>query len=78
MNPLANLLQFLSHLNAGNIGYFLASDDNTIMVLIRTDSGVHEVAFYADGIIEVLTFEAGAEPEQATLQELLASDEFKG
>jgi hypothetical protein len=78
MNPLANLLQFLSYLNAQGIGFMLASDDTAVMALIRTESGVHEVAFFADGAIEITSFEAGAEPEQITLQELLASDAFKG
>ena len=78
MNPLAQLLQFLKQLNASGVGYLLASDDETIMVLIRTDSGMREIAFYGDGAVEVQTLEAGEEPERVTIEDLMADDAFKG
>ena len=77
MNPLQQLLTFLEHLNSGNIGYLLQSDAESILVIVRSDAGMHEVAFFADGAIEMQSFEQGEEAESVTLEELTCSPEFR-
>ena len=81
MNPLAQLLKFLTHLDSLGAGYMLSSDTDAIIVLVRTDAGIHEVSFFGDGAIEVSTFGASEEPESVNFAELLegfsAEDEQK-
>jgi len=73
MNPLQQLLKFLSHLDSLGAGYVLSSDAEAVIVLVRTDEGIHEVSFFGDGTIEITTFTAEEDSESVTFAELLES-----
>jgi hypothetical protein len=73
VNPLAQLLRFLSHLDSLGAGYILNSDAEALIVLVRTDAGVHEISFFADGAIEITNFAPEEEAESMTFAELLES-----
>jgi hypothetical protein len=71
MNPLAQLLKFLTHLDSLGAGYILSSDAEAVIVLVRTDIGIHEVSFFGDGAIEITNFAAEDEAESVNFTELL-------
>jgi hypothetical protein len=71
MNPLAQLLKFLTHLDSLGAGYILSSDAEAVIVLVRTDVGIHEVSFFGDGAIEITNFAAEDEAESVNFTELL-------
>ncbi|HEX3652474.1 MAG TPA: hypothetical protein VHU18_06595 [Rhizomicrobium sp.] len=74
MNPLQQLLKFLAHLDSLGAGYMLSSDPEAVIVLVRTDAGIHEVSFFGDGTIAIQSFEAGEEDaEDVNFTELLES-----
>ena len=74
MNPLQQVLKFLAHLDSLGAGYILSSDPEAIIVLVRTDEGIHEVSFFGDGAIAVQSFAAGEEDaEDVNFTELLES-----
>jgi hypothetical protein len=73
MNPLAQLLKFLTHLDSLGAGYILSSDAEAVIVLVRTDVGIHEVSFFGDGAIEITNFAAEEEAESLSFTELLQS-----
>ena len=73
MNPLQQLLKFLSHLDSLGAGYILSSDLEAVVVLVRTDAGIHEVSFFGDGGIEITNFAAEDEAESLSFSELLQS-----
>jgi len=77
VNPLQQLLTCLEHLNSGNVGYLLQSDAESILVIVRSDAAMHEVAFFADGAIEMQSFEEREEAETVTLEDLTSSPEFR-
>ena len=79
MHPLQQLLSFLEHLNARGIGYFLQSDPESIIVVVRTEDGMHEILFFTDGSIAIQSFEQGEEEaESIALKDLLASFTAEG
>jgi hypothetical protein len=74
MNPLQQLLAFLEHLNLRGIGYFLQSDAESLIVVARTEEGMHEILFFADGTIAIQSFEPGEDDaESVKLSDLLES-----
>ena len=73
MNPLQQLLKFLAHLDTLGAGFMLSSDAEAIVVLVRTEEGIHEVSFFGDGGIEINNFAAGDDGESLTFDELLQS-----
>ena len=73
MNPLQQLLKFLAHLDTLGAGFMLSSDAEAIVVLVRTEEGIHEVSFFGDGSIEINNFAAGDDGENLTFDELLQS-----
>ena len=73
MNPLQQLLKFLAHLDSLGAGYILSSDLEAVIVLVRTDDGIHEVSFFGDGSIEIVNFTAEDESESMSFAELLES-----
>ena len=77
MNPLQQLLTFLEHLNSAGIGYLLQSDAESIIVVVRTEGGMHEVSFFADGTIAAQSFEQGEEAEAVSLEDLSSAPEFR-
>ncbi len=78
MNPLAQLLKFLGHLDSLGAGYMLSSDPEAVIVLVRTDTGIHEVSFFGDGVIEINSFEASEDTESVSFTELLESFTAEG
>jgi hypothetical protein len=73
MNPLQQLLKFLTHLDSFGAGYILSSDSQAIVVLVRTEEGIHEVSFFGDGTIEITNFAAEEDAESMSFVELLES-----
>ena len=74
MNPLQQLIAFLEHLNARGIGYFLQSDPESIIAVVRTETGMHEILFFTDGTIAIQSFEQGEEDaETINLKDLIES-----
>jgi hypothetical protein len=73
VNPLAQLLKFLAHLDSLGAGYILSSDSEAVIVLVRTDAGVHEISFFGDGQIEITNFVAEEDAEPVDFAELLQS-----
>lgn len=73
MNPLAQLLKFLTHLDSLGAGYILSSDAEAVIVLVRTEDGIHEISFLGDGTIEITNFGAEEEAEPVGFTELLQS-----
>ena len=73
MNPLQQLLRFLSHLDSLGAGYILSSDSEAVIVLVRTDAGVHEISFFGDGEIEITNFTPEDDAEPLSFDELLQS-----
>jgi hypothetical protein len=73
MNPLQQLLKFLAHLDSLGAGYILSSDSEAVIVLVRTDAGIHEVSFFGDGAIEITNFAAEEDADSLTFTELLES-----
>jgi hypothetical protein len=73
VNPLAQLLKFLTHLDSLGAGYILSSDSEAVIVLVRTDEGVHEISFFAEGAIEITNFAAEEDAESLSFSELLES-----
>src|ERR1041385_9581111 len=73
VNPLQQLLKFLGHLDSLGAGYILSSDAEAVIVLVRTEAGIHEVAFFGDGTIEITNFAAEDEAETMSFAELLES-----
>ena len=73
MNPLQQLLKFLAHLDSLGAGYIVSSDSEAVVVLVRTDDGIHEVSFFGDGQIEITNFAAEDEAESLSFTELLES-----
>jgi len=73
VNPLQQLLKFLAHLDSRGAGYILSSDLEAVIVLVRTEDGIHEVSFLGDGAIEITNFAAEDEAESLTFTELLQS-----
>jgi hypothetical protein len=71
VNPLAQMLKFLTHLDSLGAGYILSSDAEAVIVLVRTDVGIHEVSFFGDGAIEITNFAAEDDAESVTFAELL-------
>jgi len=71
VNPLQQLLQFLAHLDSLGAGYILSSDSDAVIVLVRTEAGVHEIAFFGDGTIEINNFSAEDDAESVNFDELL-------
>ena len=72
MNPLQQLLAFLEHLNSRGIGFFLQSDPESVIVIVRTENDMHEILFFADGTIAIQSFEQGEEDaESVKLSDLL-------
>jgi hypothetical protein len=72
LNPLQQLLKFLAHLDSLGAGYILSSDGEAVVVLVRTESGIHEVSFFGDGDIEITNFAVEGEAESLNFTELLA------
>lgn len=71
------LLKFLGHLAEAGIGYLIESSEDAVVVLVRTQAGLYEIAFFTDGAIEVQTFEPDdADGERVTLNELISAPEF--
>jgi hypothetical protein len=73
MNPLQQLLKFLAHLDTLGAGYILSSDSEAVVVLVRTEEGIHEVSFFGDGAIEITNFSAEEAAENLSFTELLES-----
>ncbi|HEY4112756.1 MAG TPA: hypothetical protein VGM17_01735 [Rhizomicrobium sp.] len=73
MNPLQQLLKFLAHLDSLGAGFMLSSDAEALVVLVRTEEGIHEVSFFGDGGIEINNFAVSEESETLTFDELLQS-----
>jgi hypothetical protein len=73
VNPLAQMLKFLTHLDSLGAGYILSSDAEAVIVLVRTDVGIHEVSFFGDGAIEITNFAAEEDSESVNFAELLES-----
>ena len=72
MNPLQQLLAFLEHLNSRGIGFLLQSDPDSLIVVVRTEEGMHDVLFFGDGTVAIQSFEQGEEePETVTVAELI-------
>jgi hypothetical protein len=70
---LEQLLEFLAHLNSIDLGYFLQSDAEAVMVLVRTTTGIHEISFFPDGAIEIQNFTSKDGAEEVSLDELTES-----
>lgn len=73
MNPLQQLLSFLGRLDSLGAGYILSSDAEAVIVLVRTEEGIHEVSFFGNGTIEITNFAAEEESESISFAELLES-----
>lgn len=73
MNPLQQLLSFLGRLDSLGAGYILSSDSEAVIVLVRTEEGIHEVSFFGDGAIEITNFGAEEGAESVNFTELLES-----
>jgi hypothetical protein len=73
MNPLQQLLKFLGHLDTLGAGFMLSSDAEAIVVLVRTEEGIHEISFFGDGGIEINNFAVSEEGETVSFDELLQS-----
>jgi len=73
VNPLQQLLKFLAHLDSLGAGYILSSDTVAVIVLVRTDEGIHEVSFFGDGTIEIANFAAEDGADSLSFTELLES-----
>jgi hypothetical protein len=70
---LEQLLEFLAHLNSIDLGYFLQSDAEAVMVLVRTTTGIHEISFFPDGAIEIQNFVSAEGAEPVTVEDLVES-----
>ena len=77
VNPLQQLLKFLGHLDSLGAGYILSSDAESIIVIVRTEGGMHEISFFADGTIAAQSFEQGEEAEAFSLEDLTSAPEFR-
>ena len=73
MNPLQQLLKFLAHLETLGAGFMLSSDAEAVVILVRTEEGIHEVSFFGDGTIEINNFAVSADAEILTFDELIQS-----
>ena len=73
MNPLQQLLKFLAHLETLGAGFMLSSDAEAVVVLVRTEEGIHEVSFFGDGAIEINNFAVSADAESLKFDELIQS-----
>jgi hypothetical protein len=71
MNPLQQLLKFLAHLDSIGAGYILSSDGEAVVVLVRTEEGIHEISFLGDGTIEITNFAASEDAENVSFSDLL-------
>ena len=71
MNPLQQMLKFLAHLDTIGAGYILSSDGEAVVVLVRTEEGIHEISFLGDGTIEITNFGASGDAESVSFNDLL-------
>jgi hypothetical protein len=70
MNSLEQLIEFLSQLADANIQFDLKCVREAIMVALRSPSAYYEIEFFADGHIEVQTFEPPSSIQTMTLREI--------
>jgi len=73
VNPLQQMLAFLGRLDSLGAGYILSSDAEAVIVLVRTEEGIHEISFLGDGGIEITNFSAEESAESVSFTELLQS-----
>lgn len=70
MNSLEQLLQFISQLQDARIQFDLKCVRDAIMVALRSPRAYYEIEFFADGHVEVQTFETPRQVHTVTLQEI--------
>jgi len=70
MNPLEQLLEFISSLQANRIQFNLQSVRDAIMVAGVSPGEYFEIEFFADGHIEVETYGPANPVQTVTLQEI--------
>ena len=70
MNGLEQLLEFISRLQEERIQFDLKCVRDAIMVALRSPSAYYEIEFFADGHIEVQSFESTSDVQMITLAEI--------
>lgn len=70
MNALEQVLEFLSALREAKVHFDLTSVRDAIMVTVVSPSKYYEIEFFADGRIEVQTFDAATRVQSVSLRDI--------